>query len=178
MEFTYVLVEFIYILWWSLCTLYLLACQVRVTVGDSGLCCVCLTSFERFSVTPLCVDYRIHPGALYGQVICNSYCGKHPEELLRFFCMTCEDTVCRDCRMTDHAEGHKTMDIADLQQSAKDFVCKVNEIIVENFVPVQQLNAEFFKQELEEKKNEKPGLVAAIKEREQVELGLSDWVVG
>ena len=25
-------------LWWSLCTLYLLACQVRVTVGDSGLC--------------------------------------------------------------------------------------------------------------------------------------------
>ena len=26
-------------LWWSLCTLYLPACQVRVTVGDSGLCC-------------------------------------------------------------------------------------------------------------------------------------------
>ena len=109
---------------------------------------------------------------------CNSYCGKHPEELLRFFCMTCEDTICRDCRMTDHADGHKTMDMVDLQQSAKEFVCKVNEIIVENFVPVQQINAEFFKQELEEKRNEKPGLVAAIKEREQVELGLSDWVVG
>ena len=33
-------------LWWSLCTLYLHACQVRVTVGDSGLCCctsVCVT---------------------------------------------------------------------------------------------------------------------------------------
>ena len=26
-------------LWWSLCTLYLHACQVRVTVGNSGLCC-------------------------------------------------------------------------------------------------------------------------------------------
>ena len=26
-------------LWWSLCTLYLHACQVRFTVGDSGLCC-------------------------------------------------------------------------------------------------------------------------------------------
>ena len=24
--------------WWSLCTSYLLACQVRVTVGDAGLC--------------------------------------------------------------------------------------------------------------------------------------------
>ena len=29
------------------CTLYLRACQLRVTVGDSGLCCcVCVTSFE------------------------------------------------------------------------------------------------------------------------------------
>ena len=24
---------------WSLCTLYIRKCQVRVTVGDSGLCC-------------------------------------------------------------------------------------------------------------------------------------------
>ena len=35
-------------LWWSLCTLYLHAGQVRVTVGDSDLCCwTCVTSFER-----------------------------------------------------------------------------------------------------------------------------------
>ena len=26
--------------WWSLCPLYLHACQVRITVGDSGLCCL------------------------------------------------------------------------------------------------------------------------------------------
>ena len=32
------LMQFIY-LWWSLCTFYLVACQVRVTVGSSGLCC-------------------------------------------------------------------------------------------------------------------------------------------
>ena len=32
---------------WGLRTLYLHACQVRVTVGDSGLCCACVTSFER-----------------------------------------------------------------------------------------------------------------------------------
>ena len=32
------------------------ACQVRVTVGDPGLCCcTCVTSFER-SLTPLFVD--------------------------------------------------------------------------------------------------------------------------
>ena len=33
--------------WWSLFTLYLLACQVRVTISDWGLCyCVCVTSCE------------------------------------------------------------------------------------------------------------------------------------
>ena len=31
---------------WSLRTLYLHACQVRVTVGDSALCCTCVTYFE------------------------------------------------------------------------------------------------------------------------------------
>ena len=42
---------------WGLCTLYLLACQVKLTVGDSGLCCCvcCVTSFER-QLAPLCVD--------------------------------------------------------------------------------------------------------------------------
>ena len=35
-------------LWWSLCTSHLHACQVRVTVGDSGLCCcTCVAYFER-----------------------------------------------------------------------------------------------------------------------------------
>ena len=33
---------------WSLCTLHLHSCQLRVTVGDSGLCCcTCVTYFER-----------------------------------------------------------------------------------------------------------------------------------
>ena len=35
-------------LWWNLCTLYLHACQVRVTVGDSGLHCTCGAYFERW----------------------------------------------------------------------------------------------------------------------------------
>ena len=33
-------------LWWSLCALYLHACQVRVAVDDSGLCCSCVTYFD------------------------------------------------------------------------------------------------------------------------------------
>ena len=40
----------------GLCTLCLHACQVRVTVGASGLCrCTCVKYFER-QLTPLCVD--------------------------------------------------------------------------------------------------------------------------
>ena len=46
----FVIAIFIYqrmYLCWSLCTLYLHALQVRVTVGDSGLyCCTCVTYFS------------------------------------------------------------------------------------------------------------------------------------
>ena len=39
----------------GLCTLYWLACQVRVTAADSGLCCVHVASFE-CELTPLFVE--------------------------------------------------------------------------------------------------------------------------
>ena len=47
-------------LWWTedapLVEFYLLTCQARVTIGDSGLCCcVCVMSFEH-CLTPLFVD--------------------------------------------------------------------------------------------------------------------------
>ena len=42
-------------LWWSLCTLYLHACQVRVTIGDSGHCVCfelpCLLIFNKAKFT-------------------------------------------------------------------------------------------------------------------------------
>ena len=50
---------------WSLCTLYLHACQVRVTVSDSGLCCwTCVTYFKRW-LTPLYVDSARALGASF-----------------------------------------------------------------------------------------------------------------
>ena len=50
--------EFMY-LWCSLCALHLLSCQVRVTVGNSGLCCfVCVMPFKRW-LTPLCVEFSV-----------------------------------------------------------------------------------------------------------------------
>ena len=54
-------------LWWSLCTLYLHAYLVTVTVADSGLCCcTCATSFERW-LTPLCVVSILSNGAVLGE---------------------------------------------------------------------------------------------------------------
>ena len=42
----------------ELCTLYLRACQVKVAVGDSGLCCcTCVTYLER-QLTHLCVHMK------------------------------------------------------------------------------------------------------------------------
>ncbi|KAL8579563.1 hypothetical protein ACOMHN_025516 [Nucella lapillus] len=106
------------------------------------------------------------------KVIRNRYCGRHPEEQLRFYCLKCEDTICRDCRMTSHAEGHRTLDMVDLQQSAKELVSKVNEVIVENFIPVLETNTVFFKKELEEKRVTKATLVEAIAKREKTLLKL------
>ena len=45
-------------LWWYLCTLYLLECQVRVTIGDSGLCCCDCVTFLKCYFTPLFVVYH------------------------------------------------------------------------------------------------------------------------
>ena len=42
-------------LWRSWCTLYLLACQARVTKAKSGFCCACVTFFKRW-LTSLCDD--------------------------------------------------------------------------------------------------------------------------
>ena len=45
-------------LWWSVCTLRLLACQVSY-VGDLGLCCVCVAVFRR-QLTSLFVDIKLY----------------------------------------------------------------------------------------------------------------------
>ena len=43
-------------LWWSLCSLHLHACQVSISVGDSGLCCCACVMTFKCKLTPLCVE--------------------------------------------------------------------------------------------------------------------------
>lgn len=42
----------------------------------------------------------------------SSYCLKHRDEMLRFYCTQCDKTICRDCKHTTH-EGHKCEDVQD-----------------------------------------------------------------
>jgi len=44
-----------YLAEWSLCTVYLLACQVRITVGESGLCCCGKCDVFQALVIALCL---------------------------------------------------------------------------------------------------------------------------
>ena len=48
-------------LWWSACTSYLLACHVRVIVGDSSLCCCLGVACCQRWLTPLFVDCNNAP---------------------------------------------------------------------------------------------------------------------
>ena len=86
-------------LWWSLCTSYLHACQlVRVTVGDSGLCCcTCVTYFEH-QLSPLGVVYvsktnkfwrlRLKPGIKEPLLYCYSL--SLNTQFVRLKCESCE----------------------------------------------------------------------------------------
>ena len=55
-------------LWWSLCTLYLHMCQVRVILGDSGLCCICVTPFKTLMNSLVCWFCRSALGLILFQV--------------------------------------------------------------------------------------------------------------
>ena len=71
-------------LWWSLCTLYLLACLVKGTVVDSGLCCcVCVTSFQRYYLPCVLISHELScPRSVSDcRTSVNSFTGVGPRQL-------------------------------------------------------------------------------------------------
>ncbi|XP_041376995.1 E3 ubiquitin-protein ligase TRIM56-like [Gigantopelta aegis] len=52
-----------------------------------------------------------------------TFCEKHKDEKLRFYCLPCSKMICRDCKHTNH-EGHKTKDIADVVEEARTSLTK------------------------------------------------------
>ena len=59
-------------------------------------------------------------------------------------------------------------DTTDMQALAKDLVAKVNEVIVESFIPVVSNNTDFMRKEANDKIQSKPYFVNCIKKREKV----------
>ena len=90
--------------WWSWCTLYWLVCQVRVTTGDSGLCCcVCVMSFKHW-LTPshvLLISFFFNANCNAVVCLCDgkvcvtsfkSYLT--PARVVLFSCFDCNAVVC------------------------------------------------------------------------------------
>ena len=61
-------------LWLSSCALYLHACQLRVTVGNSGLCCCTCVTYVEHKLTPLCAYYLL---------VCQVTCSYQPTWLTK-----------------------------------------------------------------------------------------------
>ena len=91
-------------LWWCLCTVCLLVCQMRVTVGlclnpFSGLCCCVRVTYIQSESAPLVVDFfpkHRHKGASFRTV--NYYCFRllfsSFIETFRFFSSSLSFWVC------------------------------------------------------------------------------------
>ena len=52
-----------------------------------------------------------------------SFCVKHKDEILRFFCRHCDVSICRDCKVTNH-EGHETKDLEDCKEEETDTITR------------------------------------------------------
>ena len=50
-----------------------------------------------------------------------AFCGKHAGEVLKLFCETCQETICRDCTIVDHRE-HKYNFVADVAERERKVV--------------------------------------------------------
>ena len=62
-----------------------------------------------------------------------SSCHKHDGELLKFFCSNCEQLICRDCGLVDHA-GHRLV-------SVKDVTTAFREEVLTSLVPLRDTHA-------------------------------------
>ena len=50
-----------------------------------------------------------------------AFCGKHAGEVLKLFCETCQETICRDCTIVDHRK-HKYNFVADVAERERKVV--------------------------------------------------------
>jgi transcription initiation factor IIF auxiliary subunit len=55
-------------------------------------------------------------------------CQKHEDEVIKLYCKTCQETICRDCTIVDHRQ-HDYVFARDVSQEKKDeLLCLVGKV--------------------------------------------------
>eukprot|EP00794_Sanderia_malayensis_P018206 gene18206-20024_t len=80
-----------------------------------NLCPSCVTAHERIRQTKhhhiICFE-ELQNNAVYDAMKCPSFCCVHDREMLKYFCESCDDAICRDCAIYDHRE-HNYVDLKE-----------------------------------------------------------------
>ncbi|KAL9955084.1 hypothetical protein ACROYT_G036359 [Oculina patagonica] len=85
-----------------------------------NLCTNCVFAHKRIRQTK---DHRIlsfeeiQANEVKDIIRCHSFCSVHPREVLKYFCETCDEAICRDCAIYEHREHI----YVDLKEAVKKY---------------------------------------------------------
>lgn len=85
-----------------------------------NLCSNCVFAHKRIRQTK---DHRIlsfdeiQANEIKEIIRCPSFCSVHPREVLKYFCETCDEAICRDCAIYEHREHI----YVDLREAVKKY---------------------------------------------------------
>ncbi|XP_057317711.1 E3 ubiquitin-protein ligase TRIM71-like [Hydractinia symbiolongicarpus] len=83
-----------------------------------NLCQNCVTAHERIRQTKghnIISFEELQNNAVHDAIKCPSFCKVHDREMLKYFCESCDDAICRDCAIYEHREHH----YLDLKEAVK-----------------------------------------------------------
>ncbi|XP_076452463.1 tripartite motif-containing protein 2-like [Babylonia areolata] len=76
-------------------------------------------SLPKGEVASLKTNFYIQPQSPKQKAGAQDMCQTHPDEKLRFYCVKCDEVICRDCKLTKH-EGHETDDLTSAAVHKKE----------------------------------------------------------
>lgn len=102
-----------------------------------NLCSNCVDAHQRIRQTK---SHKVIPfdeiqnNAVHDAIKCPSFCKIHEEEILKYYCSTCGDAICRDCALYEHREHN----YSDLKEAVRLHKGNLRELLerVKQKVPV------------------------------------------
>ena len=97
---------------------------------DCGICSECsnvhkrMKMFSQHKVIPM-EEFTSDPKRAIKAFLNPGVCSAHPDQTLKFYCYTCEQTICVECALLDHPKGeHKFDSISKVIVDEKEVVLK------------------------------------------------------